>query len=57
MTPLHHREIGVVGTGYNIGFAIGCIYITRLIRATGHIRTFSALAAIALVLLARSRST
>lgn len=39
--------IGVVGTGYNIGFAIGCIYITRLIRATGHIRTFSALAAIA----------
>ncbi|GEO84595.1 MULTISPECIES: MFS transporter [Alphaproteobacteria] len=39
--------IGVVGTGYNIGFALGCIYITRLIRATGHIRTFSALAAIA----------
>lgn len=39
--------IGVVGTGYNIGFAIGCIYVTRLIRATGHIRTFSALAAIA----------
>lgn len=39
--------IGVLGTGYNIGFAIGCIYITRLIRATGHIRTFSALAAIA----------
>ncbi|MBC7313185.1 MAG: MFS transporter [Rhizobium sp.] len=39
--------IGVVGTGYNVGFAIGCIYVTRLIRATGHIRTFSALAAIA----------
>lgn len=39
--------IGVVGTGYNIGFAIGCIYITRVIRAIGHIRAFSALAAIA----------
>lgn len=39
--------IGVVGTGYNIGFAIGCIYITRMIRAVGHIRAFSALAAIA----------
>ncbi|NML74109.1 MFS transporter [Rhizobium sp. S-51] len=39
--------IGVIGTGYNIGFAIGCIYITRVIRAVGHIRTFSALAAIA----------
>lgn len=39
--------IGVIGTGYNIGFAIGCIYVTRIIRAVGHIRTFSALAAIA----------
>lgn len=39
--------IGVVGTGYYIGFAIGCIYVTRILRAIGHIRTFSALAAIA----------
>ncbi len=39
--------IGLVGTGYNIGFAIGCIYVTRIIRSIGHIRTFSALAAIA----------
>lgn len=39
--------IGVVGTGYNIGFAVGCIYVTRIIRSIGHIRAFSALAAIA----------
>lgn len=39
--------IGLVGTGYNIGFAIGCIYVTRVIRSIGHIRAFSALAAIA----------
>ncbi|RVI42065.1 MFS transporter, partial [Sinorhizobium medicae] len=39
--------IGVVGAGYNIGFAIGCIYVTRILRAIGHIRTFSAMAAIA----------
>ncbi|MBF2716536.1 MFS transporter [Agrobacterium vitis] len=39
--------IGVVGTGYNIGFAIGCIYVTRLIREIGHIRAFAGLAAIA----------
>ncbi|MFB2551174.1 MFS transporter [Ensifer soli] len=39
--------IGLVGTGYNIGFAIGCIYVTRVLRAIGHIRTFSAMAAIA----------
>ncbi|QRM56873.1 MFS transporter [Sinorhizobium sp. BG8] len=39
--------IGIVGAGYNIGFAIGCIYVTRMLRAIGHIRTFSAMAAIA----------
>ena len=39
--------IGFVGTGYYLGFAIGCVYVTRIIRAIGHIRTFSALAAIA----------
>jgi MFS family permease len=41
--------IGLVGTGYNIGFAVGCVYVTRIIRSIGHIRTFSALAAIASV--------
>ena len=41
--------IGLIGTGYNIGFAIGCIYVTRIIRSIGHIRTFCALAAIASV--------
>jgi MFS family permease len=39
--------IGLVGTGYNIGFAVGCVYVTRIMRSIGHIRTFSALAAIA----------
>ena len=39
--------IGMVGTGYFIGFVIGCVYVTKIMRAIGHIRTFSALAAIA----------
>lgn len=39
--------IGMVGTGYFIGFVIGCVYITKVMRAIGHIRAFSALAAIA----------
>jgi MFS family permease len=38
--------IGVIGAGYSIGFAIGCIYVTRLLRQIGHIRTFAAMAAI-----------
>ena len=39
--------IGMIGAGYSVGFAIGCIYVTRLLRQIGHIRTFSAMAAIA----------
>jgi MFS family permease len=39
--------IGVIGAGYNVGFAVGCVYVTRILRSIGHIRTFSAMAAIA----------
>jgi MFS family permease len=39
--------IGMIGAGYSIGFAIGCIYVGRLLRSIGHIRTFAAMAAIA----------
>ncbi|AYD00463.1 MFS transporter [Neorhizobium sp. NCHU2750] len=38
--------IGLIGAGYSVGFAIGCIYVARLLRAIGHIRTFAAMAAI-----------
>ena len=38
--------IGAIGAGYSIGFAIGCIYVARILRAIGHIRTFAAMAAI-----------
>lgn len=38
--------IGLIGAGYSIGFAIGCIYVARLLRKIGHIRTFSTMAAI-----------
>lgn len=38
--------IGMIGAGYSIGFAIGCLYITRILRSIGHIRCFAAMAAI-----------
>lgn len=38
--------IGLIGTAYFVGFLLGCLYITRLLNAVGHIRTFAALAAI-----------
>ncbi|MCK8781584.1 MFS transporter [Rhizobium sp. NTR19] len=41
--------IGMIGAGYSVGFAIGCVYVTRLLRQIGHIRTFAAMAAISAV--------
>lgn len=39
--------IGFVGTAYFGGFLLGCLAITRIMKAVGHVRSFSALAAIA----------
>ncbi len=38
--------IGFIGSAYFAGFLTACIYIPRLLQSVGHIRTFSALAAI-----------
>ncbi len=39
--------IGLMGAGYYAGFLLSCLYSGQLIRSVGHIRVFSALAAIA----------
>ncbi len=42
-------NIGVLGSTYYIGFAAGCIWAPHLVRRVGHIRTFTAMVAIASV--------
>lgn len=39
-------QIGYIGTGWAIGFTLGCVLIPHLVRRVGHVRTFSALAAL-----------
>jgi MFS family permease len=39
--------IGFMGTAYFGGFLLGCVFISRIMKAVGHVRAFSALAAIA----------
>ncbi|HTV69360.1 MAG TPA: MFS transporter [Rhizobiaceae bacterium] len=39
--------IGFMGTAYFAGFLLGCLAITRMLQSVGHIRAFSALAALA----------
>ena len=38
-------EIGYIGTGWAIGFTLGCVLIPHLVRRVGHVRTFSAVSA------------
>ncbi len=40
-------DIGILGSSYFVGFAIGCLKGSRLIHRAGHIRVFTAMAAIA----------
>lgn len=39
--------IGVMGSAYFIGFAVGCYYGAHFVRRAGHIRTFTAMVAVA----------
>lgn len=39
--------IGWMGTAYFTGFLIGCLWITRIMQAVGHVRAFASLAAVA----------
>lgn len=40
-------EIGVLGSAYFLGLALGCLYGPRMIRRAGHVRAFAAMVAVA----------
>lgn len=40
-------SLGLLGTGWAIGYVTGCLLVPRLVARVGHIRTFSVLAAMA----------
>ena len=41
--------LGLLGTGYAIGYVTGCLFAPRLVGAVGHIRTFGVMCAFAAV--------
>ncbi|MBO6754992.1 MAG: MFS transporter [Roseibium sp.] len=42
-------SLGLLGTGWAIGYVLGCVFVPRLVGAVGHIRTFGVMCAIAAV--------
>jgi len=41
--------IGITGAAYYLGFVLGCVFIPRIIRNVGHIRTFTVLISVACI--------
>jgi len=42
-------SLGLLGTGWAIGFIGGCLYTPKLVRRVGHIRTFGVMASLSVV--------
>jgi MFS family permease len=40
-------SLGLLGTGWSVGYILGCIYAPRLVSQVGHVRSFGAMAAVA----------
>ncbi|MBV7397396.1 MFS transporter [Mameliella sediminis] len=40
-------ELGLLGTGWAVGYVLGCLYVPRIVGAVGHIRAFGVMCAFA----------
>ena len=44
-------ELGLIGTGWAVGFVAGCLIVPRIVRRVGHVRAYSVMATIASVVI------
>ncbi len=42
-------SLGLLGTGWAVGYVLGCMYVPRMVGSVGHIRTFGVMCAFAAV--------
>ena len=42
-------ELGLIGTGWSIGFIAGCLLMPLIVRRVGHVRAYGVMASIAAV--------
>lgn len=40
-------ELGLIGTGWAVGFVLGCLVVPRIVRRVGHVRAYGVMASIA----------
>jgi MFS family permease len=44
-------ELGLIGTGWAVGFVLGCVAVPAIVRRAGHVRSFGVMASIAAVVI------
>ncbi|MCX5481546.1 MFS transporter [Kaistia geumhonensis] len=44
-------ELGLIGTGWAVGFVAGCLVVPRIVRRVGHVRAYGVMASIASVVI------
>lgn len=44
-------ELGLIGTGWAVGFVLGCLIVPRIVRRVGHVRSYGVMASIASVVI------
>ncbi|SHF28704.1 Major Facilitator Superfamily protein [Kaistia soli DSM 19436] len=44
-------ELGLIGTGWAVGFVAGCLIVPRIVRRVGHVRAYGVMASIASVVI------
>src|SRR5436190_7363253 len=44
-------ELGFIGTGWSVGFVLGCLLVPAVVRRVGHVRSFGVMASIAAVVI------
>ncbi|MCX5516090.1 MFS transporter [Kaistia algarum] len=42
-------ELGLIGTGWAVGFVLGCLIVPKIVRRVGHVRAYGVMASIASV--------
>ena len=40
------QQVGLLSSGWSLGFVIACLFVGRMVSSVGHVRTFAGLAAV-----------
>ena len=42
-------QLALIGTGWSVGFVVGCILMPKVVRSAGHVRAYGVMAAVSAI--------